>query len=119
MLSAGVLETNLRRYLKTKGISGVKENSTLGGMVKLLKKHDLLSQNGLKHFNDLAKKRNYLAHSLYDLFTHEIAETILPRTDLDNMDVEIFSERANTLASDFLHFAKMVARTQTNKQVLL
>jgi hypothetical protein len=119
MLAAGKLETSLRIYLKSRNVNKVRSNSTLGRMVVLLKENNLLSSNGEMHFDDLAKKRNYLAHSLFDLFSKEIEETILPREELVEMDVEIYSDRAHELAEDFMHFANKVKAANSHKGVLL
>lgn len=119
MLAAGMLETNLRRYMMARKIEGVGAKTTLGRMVSLLKEHGLLSRNGEMHFDDLALKRNYLAHSLYDLFSEEIEEAILPRTELVEMDVEMFSEKVNSTAQDFLHFSRIVSKADTKGRFLL
>ena len=119
MLAAGMLQTNLRIYLQNKGISGVPAKSTLGSLVKILEKNDFLSKNGLIHFNDLAIKRNYLAHNLYDLFTEVIEETILSRNDLTEGDVYFFTEKAWILANDFSTFAGIVAKADMNKEFLM
>lgn len=119
MLSAGQLETNLRAYLKARNIKGVRAKSTLGALVIKLKQNNLLSRNGEIHFDDLALKRNYLAHSLYDLFSEEISETILPRTDLTEMDANIFADRVQGLAKDFSHFADLVSKADKNKDQLM
>jgi hypothetical protein len=119
MLTAGMLETNLRRYMMARKIKGVGARTTLGRMVDLLKEHRLLTHNGEMHFGDLALKRNYLAHSLYDLFSEEIEETILPRTKLVEMDVEMFSEKVNSLAQDFLHFSRIVSKADPSGEHLL
>lgn len=119
MLAAGMLETNLRSYLKTKGITNVRANATLGYMVKKMKEHQLLSQNGEMHFDDLVQKRNYLAHNLYDLFSEVIEESILPGSQLVDVDVHLFSDKAHQLADDFLHFAKHVAAANPNLNKLL
>jgi hypothetical protein len=118
MLSASKLETNLRKYLKAKNIKcGPK--STLGNLVSKLIENSLLTKNGQMHFSDLALKRNYLAHSLYDLFTEEIEETILERDELTALDNDIFIYRARVLAKDFLHFANIVAKADTTANKLL
>ena len=110
MLAAGMLETNLRTYLNLKGIKQKNKKSTLGALISTLKKNNLLSRNGEMHFEDLKLKRNYLAHSLYDLFSHKIEQTVLPRENLVEMDVEMFAEKAQTLAGDLIFFAKDVQR---------
>jgi len=119
MLAAAILETNLRRYLRARSIKKVRGNATLGNLVSLLKANKLLSRNGEMHFDDLATKRNYLAHSLYDLFTNVIEETILPRTQLAAGDVVMFVDRAEQLAKDFYHFSRLVAEADPKRAVLL
>ena len=119
MLAAGMLETNLRCYMITRKIKKIGEKTTLGIMVDHLKKQSLLSCNGEMHFDDLVLKRNYLAHSLFDLFSKEIEESMLPRSELVEMDVEIFSEKVKATAEDFLHFAKIVKNADTNETLLL
>lgn len=118
MLSASILETNLRKYLKAKHIS-TSSKSTLGHLVTKLTENNLLSKNGKIHFNDLAIKRNYLAHSLYDLFTKEIEETILERDELIAEDTDIFIYRARQLAKDFLFFAEIVAKADAKANKLV
>jgi len=118
MLSASKLETNIRKYLKAKHIT-FRSKSTLGSLVTKLIENNLLSKNGQMHFNDLVLIRNYLAHSLYDLFTKEIEKTILVRDGLTAMDTDIFIYRAYQLAEDFLHFAKIVSKADTNADKLL
>lgn len=71
------------------------------------------------HFNDLALKRNYLAHSLYDLFTKEIEEIPLERDKLTKLDTDIFIYRAHQLEDDFLYFAEIVSKADTNASKLL
>ena len=118
ILAAGMLETNLRRYLVGKGLV-LRRRRTLGSMVKLMKENRLLSQNGTMHFDDLTLKRNYLAHSLYDLFSEQIEETILPSSELVEMDIDIFRERANQLAEDFFHFSNLVGSADVGEDLLL
>jgi hypothetical protein len=118
MLAASRLETNVRRYLRDKGIGGVGPKTTFGQLVAKMKENRLLTSNGETHFEDLALKRNYLAHSLYDLFTKEIEETILEREELTAGDTDIFVYRAENLAKDFNHFADIVLRNNGRDGVL-
>ena len=119
MLSAGRLETNLRAYLRDKGIMGVADRSTLGSLVRVLNDNNLLSRNGQIHFKDLVTKRNYLAHSLYDLFSNVIEQTILPNSDLTESDVESFTERAEDLSQDFTHFSNLVLNAKRDGGLLV
>lgn len=111
MLAAGTLETTIKNFLRAKNVAGIREKSTLGGLVKLLKEQHLLSYNGMTHFDGLVAKRNYLTHSLYDLFSESTAETVLPRTNLSPEDVELFIEKTEDLTNDFKTFSKIVQNT--------
>ena len=118
MLAASKLETSLRKYLKNRKIPH-NPKSTLGNLVFKLEENNLLSFNGKIIFTDLAKKRNYLAHSLYDLFTKEIEETILEREDLTEGDTDIFIYRARQLARDFLLFSEIVEKANIKTDKLM
>ncbi|GAA5172846.1 hypothetical protein [Viridibacterium curvum] len=118
MLAAGMLETKLRSYLKARSID-YHRTATLGGLVKKLKDADLLTENGKSHFDDITKKRNYLAHNLYGLFSKELEETILPRENLVSIDASIFIDRVETLAEDFMFFSSLVAKADPLKAKLL
>jgi hypothetical protein len=118
MLSASKLETNIRKHLKSKNIA-FKSKSTLGNLVSTLIENNLLSNNGQIVLKELALKRNYLAHSLYDLFTKEIEETILERDELTADDTDIFIYRAHQLAEDFIHIANVISKANINTKKLL
>ena len=118
ILAASKLETNLRKYLKAKQIA-FRSKSTLGQLVFKLIENNLLSRNGEMHFHDLALVRNYLAHSLYDLFIKEIEQTIISRDKLYPEDIDYFIYRAYQLAEDFLHFSKIVSDADINADNLL
>lgn len=117
MLAAGMLETNLRGYLNARSIEH-KRTTTLGGLVKKLKDADLLTENGKSHFDDITKKRNYLAHNLYGLFGKELEETILPREQLVSADASIFVDRVETLTEDLTFFSNLVAKADPSKAKL-
>ena len=123
MLAAGKLERTLRSYLSSKGIEPKSKRATLGILVRLLKESGLLSRNGEMHFDDLLLKRNYLAHSLYDLFSGNIEQSILPRENLEESDVDIFADRAHGFAGDLQHFISLVGTrvdlTSEKHEVLL
>jgi hypothetical protein len=95
-------------YIESQDIELSNKKATLGALVSLLKKHGLLSRNGQMHFDDLTLKRNYLAHSLYDLFSNQIEESILPREELVDEDVDLFEERADQLAEDLRYFVNII-----------
>ncbi|MHB9024303.1 MAG: hypothetical protein ACYC7E_09020 [Armatimonadota bacterium] len=86
-LAAGRFESNLRAYLIYCGVKVPEREATLGALILKLEKSQQLSQNGLEVLNTLKCQRNYLTHSLYDLFTERTEEKILPRTDLIPLDI--------------------------------
>lgn len=93
-LAAGRFESNLRNFLKLSGVHVSTGEATLGSLIAKLKKHDLVSDNGVEVLRELKRQRNYLIHSLFDLFSGRIEETVLPRTNLIPMDVILFAEKA-------------------------
>ena len=93
-LAAGRFESNLRAYLRLNGIEVTARDATLGALISALSKHRLLSTNGIQVLRDLKLQRNYLTHSLFDLFSGRIEETVLSRTELVPLDVEGFTEKA-------------------------
>jgi hypothetical protein len=108
-LAAGRFESDLRAFLILSGVHVPEgEAATLGSLISKLKKHNLLSENGVQVLRDLKRQRNYLTHSLYDLFSARIEETVLPRTDLAPMDVALFTEKAWQLEQDLSGLSSIV-----------
>lgn len=118
MLASGTLETNLRRFLDARSIK-YRQASTLGSLIKKLKDADLLTENGKTHFEDIARKRNYLTHNLYGLFSKELDETLLPREMLVSIDTSIYVQRVEELVEDFLFFSSLVAKAGSSNEKLL
>lgn len=103
VLAASQLESSLRVFLGLFGQDGRETKATLGRLTQLLDDAGLLTQDGKRVFDDMTLKRNYLTHNLHALFADRIEETILPRTDLWESDVDYFTERAATgLATEVL-----------------
>ena len=118
MLAAGMLETNLRNYLNSRSIKCA-QTATLGTLVRKLIDAKLLTENGKFHFDDITKKRNYLAHNLYGLFSQELEESILPRERLDSIDASVFVDKVETLAEDLLFFSHLVASANPSQEKLI
>lgn len=112
MLAASVLEAKLRDYLGQKGLMKVNSRETLGQLVSSMKEKGFLSEKIDYHFEDLVLKRNYLAHSIYDLFYERIEETILQRTELVAEDTDYFAQRAHQTAEELLFFAGIVEKSE-------
>ena len=93
-LAAGRFESNLRTFLSLNGEHIPEDQATFGKLILELKKHDLLSENGVLVLRTLKMQRNYLIHSLFDLFSARVDETVLPRSDLVPEDVSLFTEKA-------------------------
>ena len=108
MLAAGRLESELKQFFAANNVRSA-EKATLGQLVKLLEHHDLLNKMQ-PHLDHLSKQRNYLAHSIHALFDELIDETILPRSNLLDSDVDLFSERAWQLADNLNALADIVAK---------
>jgi hypothetical protein len=109
MLAAGRLETELKLYLEATTVSDDTKRLTLGQLLATAKKHAVLNdmQGVLEMLKD---QRNYLAHSIYPLFSGSVEETLLPRSDLLNSDVDVFTERAWQLSQNLNDLADLVAR---------
>jgi hypothetical protein len=105
MLAGAQLETNLRVFLTLNGVK-IKATSTLGGLVQKLREHALLSDNGYNIMLNLKLQRNYLTHSLYDLFAKQIDEHLMSREEL--ADVGLLEERASLLEQNLNGLTKIV-----------
>jgi len=109
-LAAGRFESDLRAFLRLKGVNVSANEATLGSLISRFEKHDLLSGNGVRVLRGLKFQRNYLTHSLFDLFSARIDETVLPRTDLVPMDVTLFTENACQLEENLRGLSSIAER---------
>jgi len=100
-LAAGRFESNLRAFLNINGVIVHEKDANLGSLISKLIKNNFLSDNGYQILRQLKLQRNYLTHSLFDLFSERIDETILPRSDLVPMDVITFTEKVIQLEQNF------------------
>ena len=107
-LAAGRSESNLRRFLSLNGVDVPEDRATLGSLTRELKSHDLLSENGVQVLRVLKTQRNYLTHSLFDLFSARVDETLLPRKDLIPEDVELFIENARDLGQELSRLSEII-----------
>lgn len=99
VLAASRLETELKNYLTANGVGQDTKKATLGQLIELAQKCELLKR-ALPAFEMLKLQRNYLTHNVHPLFASMIEETILPRTDLLDSDIDMFTERARQLAEN-------------------
>lgn len=109
LLAGSRLESELKRYLTGNGVSGDTKRATLGQLINLAKKHALLT-TALPMFEMLKVQRNYFSHNVHALFTGMIEETILPRSDLLDSDVDMFTDRASQLSENLNGLADALVR---------
>lgn len=93
ILSSGRFEGNLRRYLSLNQIKSY-EQEGFGGLIGKLERNKLISEKGIQVLRHLKLQRNYLTHSLFDLFSGQIEETLLQRKNLFPSDTATFTEKA-------------------------
>jgi hypothetical protein len=108
-LAASRLEAELERYLATGGATPKKKHATLGDLLKVMKTAGL-EERMQPALEMLIKQRNYLSHNIYRLFAGSIEETILPRSELLDSDVECFTERAWQPADNLNGLADSIAK---------
>ena len=75
-LAAARLESDLRVFLTLNRVE-VGATETLGGLLQKLTANGLLSENGRDILRTLKRQRNYLTHSLYDLFAARIGQATI------------------------------------------
>ena len=109
VLAAARLEAELARYLASEGRSLKHRNAMLGQLIAG-KKATRLQENMLPALAMILKQRNYLSHNIYRLFACSIEETILPRSQLLDSDIDCFTERARQLAENLDVLADSIAK---------
>lgn len=106
-LAAGRFESDLRTYLQLRGVE-VSDQAGLGHLIAELERNRMLSENGVQVLRTLKMQRNYLTHSLFDLFSARVDETVLPRDDLVPEDVSMFAEKAWQLEQNLKGLTQIV-----------
>lgn len=109
-LAAGRLESDLRVYLMLRGVVPPPERTGFGSLIAALQGNGFVSENGVTVLRTIKTQRNYLTHSLYDLLSARVPETILPARDLIPLDVLSFTDKATSLADDLLHLSLIAER---------
>lgn len=108
-LAAGRLESGLRTYLRLRGIR-VSDQTSFGYLISQLAKHGMISTNGVRVLRGLKEQRNYLIHSVFDLLSARIEETLLPGKDLLPGDVRTYDEKAWELEQNLGGITGLVER---------
>ncbi|MEA3445577.1 MAG: hypothetical protein U9R19_12725 [Bacteroidota bacterium] len=108
-LAAGKLEAELKMYFTRTEVKEKVSQSTLGQLIKIGKKHDLLDSNLATALEMTCKQRNYLIHNIYALLIDLKAETILERNNLIDSDVHTYLERAWQLKTNLIELAEVIS----------
>jgi len=111
VLAAGRLEVELIKYINNKNVGEKTKKANLGKLIFFAKKHELLAKM-VPAVETIRDQRNYLAHNIYALFSGLVEETILPRSDLLDLDVDVYTDRACQLKENINGLADIVAREQ-------
>jgi hypothetical protein len=108
-LASGRFESDLRKYLRFRGIK-ISDQAGLGTITGELKKQKMISENGVHVLRTIKLQRNYLTHSLFDLFSERVEETILPRSELVPADKYTFIEKVEELNDDLVGLSEIVEK---------
>jgi hypothetical protein len=109
-LASGRLEAELILFFNRKGVIEKVNESTLGWLIKVGKKNNLLDKNLIQSLELVLKQRNYFTHNIYALFTELIDVTILERNNLIDTDVVTYSNYAWQLSDNLESLADLVSR---------
>ena len=109
-MASGRLESDLRALLSLKGFDVPEDRATLGVLISELNRLHLQNENDVRVLRHLKRQRNYLTHSLFDLFAARIDETLILRRGLGPGDETVFTEYAETLEEDFRILALSVEK---------
>jgi hypothetical protein len=109
-LASGKLEVELIIFLKRNEIKGNYKRATLGTLVDIAEKNDLLDKNMIIALKQTSKQRNYITHNIYALFTDLIDETIMEKNNLLDTDVLTYLDRAWQLKENLDGLADIIKR---------
>ena len=109
-LAAGRLEAEMILYLIRNGVKEDIRRLTLGKLIKIGKKNNLLEKKLTIALEEICMQRNYLTHNIYALFIDLIDETILERSNLLDSDVLTYVERAWQLRINLIDLADIMGK---------
>ena len=107
-LASSKLEAEIILFLKRKGIKDKYEKSTLGKLIDILKKNNLVDDNLIIALKQTSIQRNYLTHNIYSLFIDLLDETILEKNNLLDSDVHTYIERAWQLKENLIALSEII-----------
>jgi hypothetical protein len=109
-LVSGKLEAELIIFLRHNRIKGNYDRATLGNLIDMAEKNNLLDKSMIIALRDTATKRNYITHNIYALFTDQIDETIMEKSNLLDSDVHLYMERAWQLKENLNSLADLIKK---------
>ncbi len=109
-LSSGKLEAELIIFLERKSVKGDFKRATLGTLVNLAEKNNLLNKNIINVLKEISKQRNYITHNIYALFTDLLSETVLEKNNLLDSDVILYIERAWQLKKNIEGLSDIISK---------
>ena len=109
-LSAGMLEVELYKFLEGNNVKNINPRATLGVLISLVSKNSMLRNNEIVVLKEVCQQRNYLTHNLYALFSGKIEETVLPREELVELDVQSFIVKAQELNINLFGLSKTIRK---------
>lgn len=108
VLASGKLEAELILFLKRKDITGKYDKATLGTLIDLAEKNDLIDKNMRISLKIISKQRNYITHNIYGLFIDLRDETFLEKENLLDTDLTLYIDRAWQLKENLDGLAEIV-----------
>lgn len=109
-LASGRLEAELILFFNRKGVIEKVNEATLGWLIKVGKKNNLLDKNLVQSLELVLKQRNYFTHNIYALFTELIDVTILERENLIDTDIITYTNYAWQLNDNLESLADLISR---------
>ena len=113
MLSASRLESELIKYLSQNEVKEKVHRANLGVLIRIAEKNSLLVKM-IPVLKEIKDQRNYLSHNLHALFVGLIEETVLPRSDLLDSDIDVFTDKAWQLDENLRGLSDIVAKYNEN-----
>ena len=113
MLSASRLESELIRYLSAHDVKEKTQRANLGILIRIAKDNDLLEKM-ISVLKEVKDQRNYLSHNLHTLFTNLIDESVLPRSELLDSDIDVFTDHTLQLEENLRGLADIMAKYNEN-----
>lgn len=109
-LASGRLEVELMLYLSRNDVIVKNKLVTLGGLITICKRNNLLDKNLILSLQLISRQRNYFTHNIYALFTNLIDVTILERDNLIDTDVITYIDYAWQLRENLENLADLISR---------